>query len=49
MNANQVRELGTETLSGSLPFPAILGKLIAEGVEYYHVDYVSLHILFYSA
>jgi uncharacterized protein YbcV (DUF1398 family) len=36
-------------LSGSLPFPEIVGKLISNGVEYYHVNYVALHINFYSA
>lgn len=49
MNANHVHQLGLATLSGSLPFPEILGKLIAEGVEYYHVDYVALQMNFYSA
>ena len=32
MNANQVRELGRVTLSGSLPFPEIVSKLKAQGV-----------------
>lgn len=36
------------TLSGSLPFPEIVGNLLAEGVEYYHVDYVRLQMTFYS-
>jgi hypothetical protein len=49
MNANQVRELGRATLSGSPSFPDIVRKLIANGVEYYHVDYVALQIGFYSA
>lgn len=49
MNANHIRELGRATLSGSLPFPEIVGKLIAEGVEYYHVDYHTLQMRFYSA
>ena len=49
MNANKIRELGKATLSGSLPFPDIVGKLMAEGVEYYHVDYVALQMCFYSA
>lgn len=49
MNADHVRELGRSTLSGSMPFPEIVGKLMAEGVEYYHVDYVTLQIHFYSA
>lgn len=49
MNANNVLQLGQATLSGSLPFPEIVGKLIAEGVEYYNVDYVALQMHFYSA
>lgn len=32
-----------------MPFPEIVGKLIAEGVEYYHVDYASLQFHFYGA
>lgn len=32
-----------------MPFPEIVGNLIKEGVEYYHVDYVSLLFSFYSA
>lgn len=48
MNADRVLELGRASLSGSLPFPEIVGNLIAEGVEYYHVDYVALQIRFYS-
>lgn len=48
MNANLIRELGQATLAGSLPFPEIVGKLIAEGVEYYHVDYVIRQMSFYS-
>ncbi len=36
-------------MSGSLPFHQIVGQLMAEGVEYYHVDYVALQMRFYSA
>lgn len=36
------------SLSGTLPFPEIVKHLIAEGVEYYHVDYVKLQISFYG-
>ena len=32
-----------------MPFPEIVGKLIANGVEYYHVDYVAGSFTFYSA
>jgi uncharacterized protein YbcV (DUF1398 family) len=49
MNANHVRELGRATLSGAMPFPEIVGKLMAEGVEYYYVDYNALELRFYSA
>jgi uncharacterized protein YbcV (DUF1398 family) len=37
------------TLKGGMPFPEIVGNLIREGVEYYHVDYVSSAFSFYSA
>lgn len=49
MNANHIRALGQATVSGSMPFPAIVESLVAEGVEYYHVDYVSLQMSFYSS
>jgi uncharacterized protein YbcV (DUF1398 family) len=37
------------TMDGSMPFPKIVGKLIEEGVEYYHVDYAANSFTFYSA
>lgn len=49
MNADVIRKMAEVTLSGSMPFPEIVGNLIKEGVEYYHVDYVSLSFSFYSA
>ena len=49
MNADIVREAAKATLTGSLPFPEIVGKLMATGVEYYHVDYVARQMSFYSA
>ncbi|MEJ2794550.1 DUF1398 family protein [Iodobacter sp. LRB] len=48
MDANIIRELARLTLSGGVPFPEIVGRLIAEGVEYYHVDYVRLQFAFYG-
>jgi len=48
LNANQLRRMAEVTLSGALPFPEIVGHLISEGVEYYHVDYVALRLSFYS-
>ncbi len=49
MNATLIRNLAQATLSGSIPFPAIVGQLIEEGVEYYHVDYIRLQFTFYDA
>ena len=49
MNANEIALLAKCTLDGSMPFPEIVGKLIANGVEYYHVDYVTSSFTFYSA
>lgn len=49
MNADVIRNMVQVTLTGAMPFPEIVGNLIKEGVEYYHVDYVSLTFSFYSA
>jgi uncharacterized protein YbcV (DUF1398 family) len=49
LNADIVREAAHATLTGSLPFPEIVGKLMATGVEYYHVDYAARQFSFYSA
>lgn len=49
MDANVVSSLAKATLDGSMSFPQIVGKLIAEGVEYYHVDYATNSFTFYSA
>lgn len=49
MNTEIVAEAARATLSGSLPFPEVVRRLIETGVEYYHVDYVALRKTFYSA
>ena len=49
MNAKDIAELAKATMNGSIPFPEIVGKLIANGVEYYHVDYALGSFSFYSA
>jgi uncharacterized protein YbcV (DUF1398 family) len=48
MNAELVQQMARATLAGELPFPDIIGKLLAEGVEYYRVDYVAQQMSFYS-
>lgn len=49
MNANEIALLARATLDGSMPFPEIVGKLISNGVESYHVDYATRSFTFYSA
>lgn len=49
MNTQVVTEAALATLSGSIPFPDVVRRLIETGVEYYHVDYVALRCQFYSA
>ena len=49
MNSDTVLASVQASLEGSMPFPQIVGNLIADGVEYYHVDYVSKSFIFYSA
>lgn len=48
MDADAVSSLAKTTVDGSMPFPQFVGKLIAEGVEYYHVDYAAHSFTFYS-
>lgn len=48
MDSRLITEAARETLAGKTPFPQIVAKLIAAGVEYYHVDYVRLSKAFYG-
>ena len=49
MNTRIISEASKATLDGTMPFPDIVGRLIETGVEYYHVDYVTLKKTFYSS
>ncbi len=49
MNADTVHRMARATLSGTLPFPDIVGRLLAEGVEYYRIDYVARQMWFYGS
>ena len=49
MNASEIAVLAKATQDGSMPFPEIVGKLIDNGVEYYHVDYATSSFTFYGA
>ena len=48
MNATNIQRMALAALSGTLPFPDIVKNLIADGVEYYQVDYVTLQFTFYG-
>jgi uncharacterized protein YbcV (DUF1398 family) len=48
MNTREIFEVADATLAGTMPFPEVVGKLLAAGVEYYHVDYVGRCKQFYD-
>lgn len=48
MNSQSIAAAAQATLTGSMPFPQIVGMLIAAGVEYYHVDYLALRKTYYG-
>lgn len=49
MQSDEVLRLARATLQGAMPFPQIVAELMANGVEYYHVDYAGGSFSFYSA
>jgi hypothetical protein len=49
MNTKLIVEAARDTLSGTMPFPEVVAKLIAAGVEYYHVDYAGMRKTFYGS
>jgi uncharacterized protein YbcV (DUF1398 family) len=48
MDATTVERLALATVTGTIPFPEIVGRLFEQGVEYYVVDYRSLQFRFYG-
>lgn len=49
MDTTLIEQTAQATAAGTLPFPAVVERLIAAGVEYYHVDYVRREKTCYSA
>jgi uncharacterized protein YbcV (DUF1398 family) len=49
MNTEIIAQTARKTLAGTISFPEVVGRLLAAGVEYYHVDYVGRRKTFYSA
>jgi uncharacterized protein YbcV (DUF1398 family) len=48
MNAETILQASRDSLAGTAPFPTIVERLVAAGVEYYHVDYVRMCTTFYG-
>jgi uncharacterized protein YbcV (DUF1398 family) len=48
MDTELVLEAAHATLAGTAPFPEIVAKLVAAGVEYYYVDYALMRKTFYG-
>ena len=44
MDTRIIVEVSNGTLAGTLSFPDAVGRLMAAGVEYYHVDYATLRV-----
>lgn len=49
MNAEIITPTARATLAGTISFPEVVSRLLAAGVEYYHVDYVAMRKTCYSA
>ena len=48
MNTKIIAETARKSLDGTMSFPEVVDRLLAAGVEYYHVDYVGMRKTFYS-
>jgi uncharacterized protein YbcV (DUF1398 family) len=48
MNTEFISAVAGATHQGTISFPEVVERLIAAGVEYYHVDYDALRKSFYS-
>jgi len=49
MDTALIDQIAQAAAAGTLPFPTIVGRLLAAGVEYYHIDYVRRLQTCYSA
>jgi uncharacterized protein YbcV (DUF1398 family) len=47
MNTTKIKETITLTLEGKITFPQVVGILIGEGIESYHVDYIRSENTYY--
>ena len=48
MNTEIICQIAGPQLDETIPFPEVVNRLFAAGVEYYHVDYVAMRKTFYS-
>jgi uncharacterized protein YbcV (DUF1398 family) len=48
MDTTAITAAAAATLAGTAPFPEVVARLVAAGVEYYHVDYAGRCKTFYD-
>lgn len=48
MDASEIVRIAKVALDGTVKFPEIVGRLVAAGVESYHVDYAACSFTFYG-
>ena len=48
MNADEISRTAQATLAGTISFPEVVSRLVAAGVEYYHIDFVAMRKTFYG-
>jgi uncharacterized protein YbcV (DUF1398 family) len=49
MNTDLIAQTAGKAFEGTIPFPEVVGQLMAAGVEYYLVDYARRRQIFYGA
>jgi uncharacterized protein YbcV (DUF1398 family) len=49
MNTEIITKTARAALEGSISFPEVVAQLLAAGVEYYHVDYITMRKTYYGA
>src|SRR5262245_50627018 len=48
MNTGAILETSHASFAGTISFPEVVRRLVAAGVEYYHVDYLGMRETFYD-
>lgn len=49
MKIETIKEIAAQTWTGQITFPQVVGQLIEQGVEAYHIDFVRSESRYYNA